>query len=270
MVDQVLVDEGTDHGVYSEAELKLRQDMAANKVVWYADYWKDMWCFTKNTNPVVALCYSHPLHPISRKERIFITVLQSVFLMMVSSAIPRAQLCVAEDRACSTAITWDDQLGRVCCVAEHVGLVWFLENMSLGLNLGGSIYALVVNFIFAQILFQFGANCACGQFLRRDARRCLEFLGHLLMAAIFVLMLLPTWQFMDYNIYHHTLGIVMVTFLTSKPLSILLTTVVQTILFSILWFHDCSGAPEQEHERFYVTASDYQAMVKRRAAVAKI
>eukprot|EP00930_Biecheleria_cincta_P024480 TRINITY_DN1751_c1_g1_i2.p1 TRINITY_DN1751_c1_g1~~TRINITY_DN1751_c1_g1_i2.p1 ORF type:complete len:358 (+),score=56.28 TRINITY_DN1751_c1_g1_i2:53-1126(+) len=271
-----LVDDGFltygDHE-YSEAELKLRQDMAANKVVWYADYWKDYWCYTRNTNPILALCYSHPLHPISRKERVFITVLQTVFIMMVSSAIPKAQHCLRDGRTRYEATSWNGTNERFCNIAEHVGMTWSLENMSLGFGFGGSVYALVVNFIFAQILFQCGANCACCQFLRRDARRFSEFLGHLLMAVIFLMMLLPTWQFMQYNIYHHTLDSVMVTFLTSKPLSILLTTVVQSIIFSIIWLRETSAAPDKEdkgHAKFYVTATDYWAMVKRKSAAAQI
>lgn len=264
-------DEGTEHGEYSEAELKLRKDMAANKIVWYGEYWKDFWCFTRNTNPILALCYSHPLHPISRKERIVITVLQIVFIMMVSSAIPKAQQqCLRDGRARHAAISGNDESDRFCRLAGHVGMTWSLENMSLGFHFGGSIYALVVNFIFAQILFQFGANCACCQFLKKDLRRFAEFLGHLLMAVILVAMLPPTWLFMSYNIYHHTLDSVMVTFLTSKPLSVLLTTVVQSTMFSILWLRESSAASDKPHAKFYVTASDYWAMVKRKAAVSHI
>lgn len=244
--------------------------MAANKVVWYAEYWKDFWCFTRNTNPILALCYSHPLHPISRRERIVITVLQIAFVMMVSSAIPKAQdECLRDSRARHAAFSQNEANDRFCRLTEHVGMTWFLENMSLGFGFGGSIYALVSNLIFAQILFQVGANCACCQFLKKDARRFAEFLGHLLMAVIFLGMLPPTWQFMSYNIYHHTLGRVMVNFLTSKPLSVLLTTVVQSIMFSILWLRASSEAPDKARAKFYVTASDYRAMVKRKAAASQ-
>lgn len=255
-------DEGTGHGTYSDAEMKLRQDMAANKVVWYADYWKDFWCFTRDTNPILALCYSHPLHPISRKERIFITVLQTIFIMMISSAIPRAEQCLRDNPARHANI----HTNEFCHVADDVGMTWFLENLSLGLDLGGSIYALVANFIFAQILFQFGANCACCQFLQNDSRRFSESLGHVLLAVIFVAMLLPTWLFTRYNIVHHELQTSIVTFLTSKPLSILITTMVQSTLFSILWLYESSGPPDKAHAEFHVTASDYWALVKRKAA----
>merc|ERR1719491_714567 len=61
---------------YSPAELLLREDMASNKVCWYGDARQDFWQYTRNANPFFALWYSHPLHPISRQERIIITVAQ--------------------------------------------------------------------------------------------------------------------------------------------------------------------------------------------------
>ena len=61
---------------FTEAELLMRCDMAANKVAWSGDFWGVLWTWTKNTNPIVALCNSLPLHPISRAERLFILFLQ--------------------------------------------------------------------------------------------------------------------------------------------------------------------------------------------------
>ena len=39
-------------------------------------FWWDLWYFSINTNPILALCLSHPLHPVGRKERYAISAMQ--------------------------------------------------------------------------------------------------------------------------------------------------------------------------------------------------
>ena len=66
---------------YLPAELKLREDFARNKMRWVGEFWSDLWYFSINTNPFLALCYSHPLHPISKTERYVITLFQVMYLL---------------------------------------------------------------------------------------------------------------------------------------------------------------------------------------------
>jgi len=78
---------------YTVPEKLLREDLSSNKVCWYGDFSKDFWQYTKNSNPLFALWCSHPLHPISRRERHVITIAQIMFVMMISTSIPRAERC---------------------------------------------------------------------------------------------------------------------------------------------------------------------------------
>ena len=43
---------------------------------WVGRFWWDLWYFSINTNPILALCLSHPLHPVGRKERYAISAMQ--------------------------------------------------------------------------------------------------------------------------------------------------------------------------------------------------
>ena len=82
-------------GQYTASELKLREDFARNKFRWVGEYWKDLWYFSINTNPFLALCYSHPLHQVGRKERYVITLFQALFVMIVACGLSEAQDCLA-------------------------------------------------------------------------------------------------------------------------------------------------------------------------------
>eukprot|EP00441_Pelagodinium_beii_P036783 CAMPEP_0197629570 /NCGR_PEP_ID=MMETSP1338-20131121/7370_1 /TAXON_ID=43686 ORGANISM="Pelagodinium beii, Strain RCC1491" /NCGR_SAMPLE_ID=MMETSP1338 /ASSEMBLY_ACC=CAM_ASM_000754 /LENGTH=341 /DNA_ID=CAMNT_0043200635 /DNA_START=39 /DNA_END=1061 /DNA_ORIENTATION=- len=252
-----LGDDGIGHD-FTEEELALRTDFAANKEVWYADYWMDLWCFTRNTNPIMALCYSHPLHPISRNERIAITILQIVFMMMITSAVPRAQGCINAGMGCPDAWAEASDDEKFCCLAHNVGITWTIKNLSLGFGLGGAVYAIITNFLFAQLLYQCGAGCVCFQDVRASLRRFCELLGHILMVAVFLLMIYPTWIFTRYNIVHGAVGETVITFLESKPTSIVLTTVIQTLLFTALWTREMRD-PDRLERGIEVTAWEYWA-----------
>jgi hypothetical protein len=52
-----------------------------------------MWLFLININPVIALCYSHPLHPILRRERIFFYALSIVFVTWVTMNLTKTDKC---------------------------------------------------------------------------------------------------------------------------------------------------------------------------------
>lgn len=90
---------------YETVEVLLRQDLAANKTRWYGVWSRDLWCFLRNNNPVCSLCFSHYLHPISRKNRMVAMGLQVVFLLFISAALTEARLCEACGfRACNVLI----------------------------------------------------------------------------------------------------------------------------------------------------------------------
>ena len=56
---------------------------------WVGRFWWDLWYFSINTNPILALCLSHPLHPVGRKERYAISAMQ------VRSEPSRSRSCLS-------------------------------------------------------------------------------------------------------------------------------------------------------------------------------
>ena len=77
----------------TEAELYMRCDMAANKAAWSGSFASDLWLWTKNTNQLVAFCFSHPLHPISRPERAFILLLQILLFAYIAMLLVHINEC---------------------------------------------------------------------------------------------------------------------------------------------------------------------------------
>lgn len=255
-------DEGKRDG-YTEAEMKLRLDMTCGKCAWYGEYWRDLWCWTRNSNPLLALFYSHRLHPVSRAERTFISLLQAVLVMMISSATPRAEYCMQIDTgSCATMhITGIAEQNTLCCFCQKIGLTWCLRTMPHG---GGIIYALVVNIIFAQILYG-TAGCGCCQDRLPEARRCWELLGHVIMFTVFIVMIIPTVKWVDYNAQNGMLASTLIHFVVNKPLSMLGTTAVQTLVFSLKWRAQVKEDEEKDDRRFFVTAPDYIAWINMKA-----
>lgn len=82
---------------FSEPELLLRLDMARNKAVWVGNFREDLWYFMINMNPILATCYSHPLHPITRRERLLVYFFSLVFMWMVSVWASLGDLCTKCD-----------------------------------------------------------------------------------------------------------------------------------------------------------------------------
>ena len=56
-------------GSIDDAELYLRQDLAAMKACWTRDKLTDWWKFLCNMHPLLACFNSHRLHIVSWKER---------------------------------------------------------------------------------------------------------------------------------------------------------------------------------------------------------
>eukprot|EP00929_Paragymnodinium_shiwhaense_P094084 TRINITY_DN54505_c0_g1_i1.p1 TRINITY_DN54505_c0_g1~~TRINITY_DN54505_c0_g1_i1.p1 ORF type:complete len:436 (-),score=76.37 TRINITY_DN54505_c0_g1_i1:199-1506(-) len=82
-----------DHEFHEE-EFALRQDLAYGKLRWYGNWLEDLWCFLRNNNPVFSICYSHPLHPISRSERYFIYGTMVIFKVLLACACQEGQACL--------------------------------------------------------------------------------------------------------------------------------------------------------------------------------
>lgn len=73
--------DATMHGVGDKRELSLmvlRRDLK-EKRIWHNDYKKDLAIFVRNEHALFSLCYSHPDHPFSRRDRRCILI--SVILM---------------------------------------------------------------------------------------------------------------------------------------------------------------------------------------------
>jgi len=271
---------------YTVPEKLLREDLSSNKVCWYGDFSKDFWQYTKNSNPLFALWCSHPLHPISRRERHVITIAQIMFVMMISTSIPRAERCYRggfDSCAVEHAVIydWKDKVYAnhdFCCLTQRMGVQWFLE--AFGLEWGGGLYALAANIIFGQLLFQAGANCCCFQCGSKRVRITMESIGHLLILTFCALCCIPLPKFVQYCIAHDQVMFVFHTFVTGKLGSMILTSIFQSFVWYICWRMQCPKevhgsrlcgvdfAPGKADDKdchqcgFHVTALDYRAFVQ--------
>jgi len=275
-----LEDEGAEvAGKFTNGELMVRKDFSQNKVCWHGAILKDLWLFTMNTNPIIALCYSHPVHPISRAERWFITLFHSLFIMMISSACPRAENCLqlGLSHCVSPAPGLGGKEASFCCWSQKLGLQWAIGNLSLGIGVGGSIYAMAANIVVGQIAYQLGAACFCCQHRRAQIRRFWEAMGHLLLVVLAILACIPMPAFISYNVKTHQVWEMLWTFLVGKVGSMLGTTIFQTAIFLCLWRLQCPKkadglvlsldlAPEGDDdngmESFYITALHYIGFVR--------
>lgn len=173
---------------YTAAELKLREDFAKNKMRWVGEFWEDLWYFTMNTNPFVALCFSHPLHPVGRSERCIITLFQALFVMIVSCGLGEAQECLScgivscdirndschqsypeyqehrfvRDRADQRGDELQSPPLNMCCSASIWGMIWVATHVTIGdYQIGVPMYALVANVVFGQVCFCLAMCCCC-------------------------------------------------------------------------------------------------------------
>jgi hypothetical protein len=79
----------------SPSQACLREDLAREKVRWYGSWWYDHLLYMRLHNPLLSLKFSHPLHPISRRERWLLLVVQSFFTVLLACALTEATECVA-------------------------------------------------------------------------------------------------------------------------------------------------------------------------------
>lgn len=76
---------------FTEAQLALRRDMAAGRLIWYENWLQDWWCFLRNTHPVFAAFASHQLHVVGKLERYWIYFMLICAYWCARRARPRAR-----------------------------------------------------------------------------------------------------------------------------------------------------------------------------------
>eukprot|EP00928_Gymnodinium_smaydae_P016136 TRINITY_DN16014_c0_g2_i2.p1 TRINITY_DN16014_c0_g2~~TRINITY_DN16014_c0_g2_i2.p1 ORF type:complete len:385 (+),score=31.82 TRINITY_DN16014_c0_g2_i2:99-1253(+) len=212
---------------YTEAEAKLREDMVNNKAAWCGSWRQDVFYFFRNTNPVLALFYSHPLHPISRLERCFIYFCNFFVINAMTIAVLGTQQCTAcnLDQACksykglhgllpSFGVRTDDLPDITCSYVvheTHYGVAipnvlsiapdqralrvqccsMHMVGLLQAFDAGGVVAAWVVTSCFNvlhTILFFQLLMCQCSVGKPRWARRVLEWIGRA------IVMLLVSWR----------------------------------------------------------------------------
>jgi len=263
---------------YSQSERMLRQDLAAEKVRWYADWKKDLWCHFQNNHPLFAMYYTHPLHPIARGERAACFFLQLLLVFFISCAILEGSLCMAS--GVSTCDQQDDSIHRYhsfnvtgrwgyhtyaqlfhwrdvprpnfCCLVHRIRLFWFLK--MFGPTIGGLIYTVLANIMFACIIFQL-MKCACVQTSSPRSREIGEIIGYtcfLLVASVllFFVPLLAGYIY-EHGLFIRLVGLVVLGKLTSWTLM----TLWLTLLFNLAWKH------QSNNTSFQITADDYNRYI---------
>ena len=81
---------------FNEAQLALRQDLSAGRLIWYDNWLQDWWCFLRNTHPFFAAFASHELHVVGKIERYWIyAMLICAYWLMAALAVETRE-CVLE------------------------------------------------------------------------------------------------------------------------------------------------------------------------------
>eukprot|EP00928_Gymnodinium_smaydae_P028605 TRINITY_DN21772_c0_g1_i2.p1 TRINITY_DN21772_c0_g1~~TRINITY_DN21772_c0_g1_i2.p1 ORF type:complete len:354 (+),score=12.84 TRINITY_DN21772_c0_g1_i2:115-1062(+) len=274
---------------YTEAEAKLREDIARSKAVWCGDWRKDLWYFMANENPVLALYYSHPLHPISRRERLIILMLSFFIITLSTVGVLMAEQCNAcnmEDAciALSNDSRHDIMCARVvhltkfgrqipnpfsfaangvqftmsCCNVQRLGFLAASDICGIDARW---IVASIINAFFTITCFQL-LMCPCSLGRPRWARRLLEFLGRLLLFA-FMLTRAPTIVLLFNKLIEHGYWLwPWYNFVFVKAVSWSWVTIWNVCLFFLQRWRQlndrrehtqCCGTPQ-----FHVTAAQYQ------------
>jgi len=265
---------------YTDAELKLRQDLVANKMRWYGDWRKDLWCFLRNNNPVVSMCFSHPLHPVTRKERLFAYFLMALNALYCASAISEAKDCIScsgdpcngGGSTCASDAHMVDPAGIVppgqygwivdhfCCTCQRVGIMLFLRRLG---SYGGSIYAVVSNCLVTIVIFQ-SMMCACLQQLDPRRRELGKMIGFLIVGAIAAALLGLAPLLVYYTYMRNNLMSLLGAFVVGKLGAWVFVTVLNVCAFTVMWKAEGVSAASGRQlwaRHFHVTAEDYNAFV---------
>lgn len=250
-----------DH--FTESELQLRQDMVLNKVAWVGSYSEDLWFFLANNHPVLAIFFSHPLHPISRWSRLTIYFLSFFWVVFISMAVSQGSGC-NECNACidchfvgcfqlnaSCPDVWEHDrdvqrldipihtpefqtfMGNFCCSVNYSGALEFRRQF--GSIWGSILYCMCANTVLSFVSFQL-IFCGCAQMRSRRGRRCGECVGRILFAVLsFLCIATATRNWWGYNWTHGRLPAAIHTFVSVKLISWTGATLLQVFLFTCFW-----------------------------------
>jgi len=269
-------------GRLTQAELFLRCDMAANKAAWTGSMLQDLWLWTKNTNPLIALCASHKVHPVSRLERYYIFFLQVLLFAYVAIELTRIDVCdqwfashgdprVAcghQDVLLFNPHPRDDYHGipasSFCCVPNMRLLLsvqhsldpdrhrWWAGTYAVYLPIIGlTAVATLTNIVLGQLWFLL-AGCQCCQ--QSVNRTHWEWLGVVVLLAFGLGPL--TYLVWMLAFFHGRLLSTAYSFVWVKLLSVLGSTIVQTTAFLILWRAEMDGT---RGDKLYLTVHDVNA-----------
>jgi len=263
---------------YDDASLRLRQDMAAGKVRWFGCWRRDLWYFLRNTHPVVSVCYSHPLHPVSRKARWFAYFLQMLFVLAIATALSEARRCfecdigfctrenynscfLATVAALKPAATLLEDYPVVtknfCCVCESMGMLWCFR--LFGKAWGGMIYAIATNCLFTVFLFQM-IMCSKAQLLDTRRREIRSMIGKLIVIGIacWLFTLLPL-LFFWVSLKHMALTL-FCNFVVGKLGSWLTVTLINVTAFSVFWRNETAKVGV-EPSPYHITAEQFNDFI---------
>lgn len=258
--------DSADGDEFTEPEFKLRQDLVGNKVVWVGSFAEDLWYFLININPVLGMCYSHPLHPISRCNRFTIYALSFFWIVIVTMAVSQGKSCLqcgvcldCHFLGCtetnSTCISvWEREwmhiqqrpqlgveirteefrrfMGNFCCSIQVSGALGIMQ--TYGDFWGGVLYSFLANTILSLGCFQL-MLCGCAQSRSRRQRKLCEHLGQLLFALISFIVIgtvLRNWW--GYHWGQVRVEFALKTFISVKLVSWTGATILQVLMFTLL------------------------------------
>jgi len=264
--------------MYDDASLRLRQDMAAGKVRWYGCWRRDLWYFLRNTHPVVSVCYSHPLHPVSRKARWFAYFLQMLFVLAIATALSEARRCFECDIGFCTRENYNSCFlatvaglkpaahlledypvvtKNFCCVCECMGMLWCFR--IFGKDLGGMIYAIATNCTFTIFIFQM-IMCSKAQLLDTRRREIRSMIGKLIVLGIaFWLFTFLPLLFFWVNFKHMGLTL-FCNFVVGKLGSWLTVTLINVTAFSAFWRNEAAKVG-MEPSPYHITAEQFNDFI---------
>lgn len=216
-------------------------------------------------NPLLSLFYSHPLYPISRRERIFVYILSFFFVTIVNMyettakychicRQPEESWCVAANLTCVDTFLkgkpelaeimgdnqdrWDkiEQFWETSCCRGQVFLArWFEETFTIGgWEAGGMLYALVLNCVFSLLCFQC-MICGCVQSQPRRIRKLGQYVGYALFCVVAFAVLHEGWVWFQWCYVLGGLRDAIRNFVEAKLTSWIGVTFVNIAIFSVLF-----------------------------------
>lgn len=269
---------------YTQPEVCLRGDMAANRAAWTGDVRRDLWLWTRNTNPIVAMCYSHPLHPITRLERYYILLLQILLFGYIAITLTHINSCETYFSAHGDCDEVDfavehaealigNRASMYCCELSTQALThvhraltpaenrWWAGAFSIYLPLIGLTAAVtLLNVVLGQLWFLL-AGCPC--FQRSPRRHWWEFLGSMVLLLFGIIPFAHIWWLLTF--FEGKYLITAYRFLVVKLIAVSGSTLVQTAAFAVLWRAEMYA---NRGERLFVSVHDTRAYLLAASATA--